>query len=195
MKKDFNNQIYLYEIESKNLFYSLIHNENYDSIHCLMKNENKINLIKNSFNIAYRETYGSDQNFVVNVNFVKNGIIIEFYEKKQIVKDVYVDRSEIDYKEAKKIYNNCSIGDKIDVPFNKDLFSEKGILLASINIYEHIEIPNKNIVINSLRDKLSSLDNITEDSELWEHGASCYGNPSSILGCCEEDDYGDESWA
>lgn len=54
---------------------------------------------------------------------------------------------------------------------------------------------NKNIVINRLKDKLSSLDNITEDSELWEYGASCYGNPSSILGCCEEDDYGDESWA
>lgn len=203
-ERKYNNIIRLSEFSDFQLTNALNNSKNPEKILC------------NAFMVAYKTEYASNNNFIVSVAYEKetNDFIISFYENKEVVEDVYSEKSEIELLDAKKIKYSAMIGDKIAVPFDKTLFSKASIHIALQSIFKSLNInidesePN-NLPIYTKNDWHSYYEEYkpyhhqlpktkTEEELDKEYGSGYYDNgpnPFPFNSGNPEDDYGDNSWA
>ena len=98
--------------------------------------------LQNAFKEAYKTTFGDSDNFIVNIEYSEDedDILIRFFEEKEVVEDVYSEKSEIELEEAKIIRISSKIGDRLVIPFDKSLLTKESVIIALQNIFEDIHM-------------------------------------------------------
>ena len=181
-------------------------------------------ILQNAFKEAYKSTFGDSDNFIVDIHYSEeeNDILIRFYEEKEVVEDVYSEKSEIELEEAKTIRIASKIGDRLEIPFDKSLFTKESVIIALQNIFEDIHmqyektkpsvsVPSSGIIssfasggrFRSYYEEYkpyhrSGVKTKTEEEVDREYGSGYYDagpNPFPFNNSESEDDYGDDSWA
>ena len=181
-------------------------------------------ILQNAFKEAYKSTFGDSDNFIVDIHYSEeeNDILIRFYEEKEVVKDVYSEKSEIELEEAKTIRIASKIGDRLVIPFDKSLLTKESVIIALQNIFEDIQMqyektkpsvsaPSSGIISSSASGgrfrsyyeeykpyHRSGVKTKTEEEVDREYGSGYYDagpNPFPFNDSASEDDYGDDSWA
>ena len=182
-------------------------------------------ILQNAFKEAYKSTFGDSDNFIVNIHYSEeeNDILIRFYEEKEVVEDVYSEKSEIELEEAKTIRIASKIGDRLVIPFDKSLLTTKeSVIIALQNIFQDIHMqyektkpsvsaPSSSIIPSSASGgrfrsyyeeykpyHRSGVKTKTEEEVDREYGSGYYDagpNPFPFNNSESEDDYGDDSWA
>ena len=181
-------------------------------------------ILQNAFKEAYKSTFGDSDNFIVDIHYSEeeNDILIRFYEEKEVVEDVYSEKSEIELEEAKTIRIASKIGDRLVIPFDKSLLTKESVIIALQNIFEDIHmqyektkpsvsVPSSGIIssfasggrFRSYYEEYkpyhrSGVKTKTEEEVDREYGSGYYDagpNPFPFNDSASEDDYGDDSWA
>nr|WP_318741767.1 NusA N-terminal domain-containing protein [uncultured Treponema sp.] len=181
-------------------------------------------ILQNAFKEAYKSTFGDSDNFIVDIHYSEeeNDILIRFYEEKEVVEDVYSEKSEIELEEAKIIRISSKIGDRLVIPFDKSLLTKESVIIALQNIFEDIHMqyektkpsvsdPSSGIILSSASGGIfrsyyeeykpyhrSGVKTKTEEEVDREYGSGYYDagpNPFPFNDSASEDDYGDDSWA
>lgn len=181
-------------------------------------------ILQNAFKEAYKSTFGDSNNFIVDIHYSEeeNDILIRFYEEKEVVEDVYSEKSEIELEEAKIIRISSKIGDRLVIPFDKSLLTKESVIIALQNIFEDIHMqyektkpsvsdPSSGIILSSASGGIfrsyyeeykpyhrSGVKTKTEEEVDREYGSGYYDagpNPFPFNDSASEDDYGDDSWA
>ena len=181
-------------------------------------------ILQNAFKEAYKSTFGDSDNFIVDIHYSEeeNDILIRFYEEKEVVEDVYSEKSEIELEEAKTIRIASKIGDRLVIPFDKSLLTKESVIIALQNIFEDIHMqyektkpsvsdPSSGIILSSASGGIfrsyyeeykpyhrSGVKTKTEEEVDREYGSGYYDagpNPFPFNDSASEDDYGDDSWA
>ncbi len=147
-KENFNNTIELSEIADERLLYNLVNNPSF------------LQVLVNGFQIAYKKTFGSNENFTIEITTQENNYYLTFYEKKRIVDDVYSEKEEIELKDAKSLNLNYKIGDLVKVPFDKTLFSKEGIIDCLIYFYQNSTLVEKDRLIVNLENMKRNLNSV-----------------------------------
>ena len=147
-KENFNNTIELSEIADERLLYNLVNNPSF------------LQVLVNGFQIAYKKTFGSNENFTIEITTQENNYYLTFYEKKRIVDDVYSEKEEIELKDAKSLNLNYKIGDLVKVPFDKTLFSKEGIIDCLIYYYQNSTLVEKDRLIVNLENMKRNLNSV-----------------------------------
>ena len=181
-------------------------------------------ILQNAFKEAYKSTFGDSDNFIVDIHYSEeeNDILIRFYEEKEVVEDVYSEKSEIELEEAKIIRISSKIGDRLVIPFDKSLLTKESVIIALQNIFQDIHMqyektkpsvsdPSSGIILSSASGGIfrsyyeeykpyhrSGVKTKTEEEVDREYGSGYYDagpNPFPFNDSASEDDYGDDSWA
>ena len=181
-------------------------------------------ILQNAFKEAYKSTFGDSDNFIVDIHYSEeeNDILIRFYEEKEVVEDVYSEKSEIELEEAKTIRIASKIGDRLVIPFDKSLLTKESVIIALQNIFQDIHMqyektkpsvsdPSSGIILSSASGGIfrsyyeeykpyhrSGVKTKTEEEVDREYGSGYYDagpNPFPFNDSASEDDYGDDSWA
>ena len=210
-KKEYNNEIRLSQFADEKITFEL-------------RNRNCVEILVRSFKKAYEIIYGDAENFIVNIEYLKNenDISIHFFENKKIVEDVYVEKSEIELTEAKKIHISAKIGEHILIPFDKTLFTKEAVLEALKELYKNINTryeptrvfeSHPNSCVTSTGESFSGWKPYYEEYKPFHHsqpktkteeevdreyGAGYFDNgpnPFPFDNSDSEDDYGADSWA
>lgn len=185
------------------------------------KTNNVQEILEKAFKGAYRKAFGEDENFLVDLEYLKEDrdIAIRFYEYKEIVEDVYSEKAEIELAEARKISIVAELGDKMLVPFDKTLFSKESLLYALKIIYRELNISydestsGKSFPSYTGTARPSRWHSYYEEYKPYhrrtpitkaeeevdeEYGDGYFDNgpdPFPFDGSDTEDDYSDDSWA
>ncbi|MCQ2588485.1 MAG: hypothetical protein MJ174_10245 [Treponema sp.] len=210
-RKKYNNEIRLSDFADDKMVEALFNNNIED-------------VLQNAFKEAYKSTFGDSDNFIVDVDYSEeeNDIFIRFYEEKEVVEDVYSEKSEIELEEAKAIRIASEIGDKLVIPFDKSLLTKESVIIALQNIFQNIHMqyektkpsvsmPSSGIISASSSGGTfrsyyeeykpyhrSSAKTKTEEEVDREYGSGYFDpgpNPFPFNNSESEDDYGDDSWA
>ncbi len=193
----------------------------YRLVEAFNKSNNVHEILEMAFKGAYRQVFGENENFYVDLEYIEEDqdIVIRFYEYKEVVEDVYSEKSEIELAEAKKFIIAVELGDKMPVPFDKTLFSKESLLFALKIIYRELNIPfdepapgnsspsytgkTRSSGWHSYYDEYKPYHRHTPITKAEEEVDEKYGDgyfdngpdPFPFDGSDTEDDYGDDSWA
>ena len=210
-RKKYNNEIKLSDFADDKMIEALFNNNIED-------------VLENAFKEAYKSTFGDSDNFIVNIEYSEDedDILIRFFEEKEVVEDVYSEKSEIELEEAKIIRISSKIGDRLVIPFDKSLLTKESVIIALQNIFEDIHMqyektkpsvsdPSSGIILSSASGGIfrsyyeeykpyhrSGVKTKTEEEVDREYGSGYYDagpNPFPFNDSASEDDYGDDSWA
>ncbi|MDD7609431.1 MAG: NusA N-terminal domain-containing protein [Spirochaetales bacterium] len=211
-RKKYNNEIKLSDFADDKMIEALFNNNIED-------------VLENAFKEAYKSTFGDSDNFIVNIEYSEDedDILIRFFEEKEVVEDVYSEKSEIELEEAKIIRISSKIGDRLVIPFDKALLTKESVIIALKNIFQDINMlyentkPSVSSPSSSIIPASSSsgsgfrpyyeeykpyhhpgIKTKTEEEVDREYGAGYYDagpNPFPFDSFSDEDDYGDDSWA
>lgn len=131
-KTEYNNEILLSDFADETL------------MNRICSNDESLDIVELGFKKAYECVYGSSENFSVYFDFLEDdGISLGFFEEKTVVEDVYVEREEIELSEAQEIKLSAKLGEKLLIPFNKELFTKESVLIALDCIYKKLNIQHK----------------------------------------------------
>lgn len=210
-QKKYNNEIKLSDFADDKMIEALFNNNIED-------------VLENAFKEAYKSTFGDSDNFIVNIEYSEDedDILIRFFEEKEVVEDVYSEKSEIELEEAKTIRIASKIGDRLVIPFDKSLLTKESVIIALQNIFQDIHMqyektkpsvsdPSSGIILSSVSGGIfrsyyeeykpyhrSGVKTKTEEEVDREYGEGYYDagpNPFPFNNSASEDDYGDDSWA
>lgn len=185
----------------------------------LMNSNNIVEILTYAFRKAYVKSFGNANNFKIVIKRIKDksDYILKFYEIKEVVTDVYVEKSEIELNDAKKINIFAKLGDLIYVPFDKSLFTKDAIKQIQNTIEECLKLQAESDLNesmfeeNSKREIYSNPGTFTDVLEPYNFDrpktpteeevdrqisglSDSYLDPFPFRGG-SEDDYGDDSWA
>lgn len=84
----------------------------------------------NAFRKIYEEKFGLSRNFIIYIfyNDDENDCIIQFYEEKIVVENVYSEKEEIKLEDARRFKYYVNIGDRILIPFDISIFTKEFII-------------------------------------------------------------------
>lgn len=202
-RKKYNNEIKLSDFADDKMVEALFNNNIED-------------VLQNAFKEAYKSTFGDSDNFIVDVDYSEDedDILIRFFEEKEVVEDVYSEKSEIELEEAKTIRISSKIGDRLVIPFDKSLLTKESVIIALQNIFEDIHMqyektkpsvlsPSSAIFPVSYSEEYKPyhhprIKTKTEeeiDREYEDNNYDAGPNPFPFDSFSDEDDYGDDSWA
>lgn len=137
-KTEYNNKILLSDFADETL------------INRICSNDESLDIVELGFKKAYECVYGSSENFSVYFDFLEDdGISLSFFEEKTVVEDVYVEREEIELSEAQEIKLFAKPGEKLLIPFNKELFTKESVLIALDYIYKKLNVQHERQIIKS----------------------------------------------
>lgn len=202
-RKKYNNEIRLSDFADDKMVEALFNNNIED-------------VLQNAFKEAYKSTFGDSDNFIVDIEYSEDedDILIRFFEEKEVVEDVYSEKSEIELEEAKTIRISSKIGDRLVIPFDKSLLTKESVIIALQNIFEDIHMqyektkpsvlsPSSAIFPVSYSEEYKPyhhprIKTKTEeeiDREYEDNNYDAGPNPFPFNDSEDEDDYGDDSWA
>lgn len=211
-RKKYNNEIKLSDFADDKMIEALFNNNIED-------------VLENAFKEAYKSTFGDSDNFIVDIEYSEDDddILIRFFEEKEVVEDVYSEKSEIELEEAKTIRIASKIGDRLVIPFDKALLTRESVIIALKNIFQDINMLYENTKPSVSSPSSSIIPASSSSSRCFrpyyeeykpyhhpgiktkieeevdrEYGAGYYDvgpNPFPFDSFSDEDDYGDDSWA
>lgn len=81
--------------------------------------------IEDMIKAAYKRTFGQSDNCIVDVKSDMSGV--DVYSRKVIVEGVYDPSMEIELEDAKKLSDDCEVGDELDIQLDPHDFARSAV--------------------------------------------------------------------
>ncbi len=113
--------------------------------------------IRESLLAAYKKTYGTADNAVVE--FSETGDDVTIYAKKTIVEDddLYAPVSEIELSEALELNEDCEVGDELLIEINPKQFDRSAIQSAKQKTRQDLREIQKDTLYSEFKDKVGEM--------------------------------------
>ncbi|MGP1458753.1 MAG: transcription termination factor NusA [Treponema sp.] len=113
--------------------------------------------IENALKAAYKRTYGTAENAVVR--FADDMSDVSIYSRKTVVDGVYDPVTEIELEDAKKLSEDCEIGDEIDILEDPKSFDRSAVTTGKQTAHQGLNESIKDSLYNQYKDKIGEMIN------------------------------------
>ena len=114
-----------------------------------------LNTIENMLKAAYKRTFGTNVNAVVQFNEDETDVAI--YSRKVIVDGVYDPVTEIELEDAKKLSEECEIGDEIDILVDPKEFDRSAVQTGKQSAHQSLSEIQKDSLYSEFKDKVGEI--------------------------------------
>ena len=114
-----------------------------------------LNTIENMLKAAYKRTFGTNVNAVVQFNEDETDVAI--YSRKVIVDGVYDPVTEIELEDAKKLSEECEIGDEIDILVDPKEFDRSAVQTGKQSAHQSLSEIQKDRLYSEFKDKVGEI--------------------------------------
>lgn len=111
--------------------------------------------IENMLKAAYKRTFGTNVNAVVQFNEDETDVAI--YSRKVIVDGVYDPVTEIELEEAKKLSEECELGDEIDILVDPKEFDRSAVQTGKQTAHQSLSEIQKDSLYAEYKDKVGEI--------------------------------------
>ena len=113
--------------------------------------------IESALKAAYKRTYGTAENAVVRFADDMSDVLI--YSRKTVVDGVYDPVTEIELEDAKKLSEDCEIGDEIDILEDPKSFDRSAVTTGKQTAHQGLNESIKDSLYNQYKDKIGEMIN------------------------------------
>ncbi|MDE5898323.1 MAG: transcription termination factor NusA [Treponemataceae bacterium] len=113
--------------------------------------------IENALKAAYKRTYGTADNAIVK--FADDMSDVSIYSRKTVVDGVYDPVSEIELEDAKKLSEDCELGDEIDILEDPKAFDRSAVATGKQTAHQGLNETIKDSLYNQYKDKVGEMIN------------------------------------
>ena len=114
-----------------------------------------LNTIESMLKAAYKRTFGTNVNAVVQFNEDETDVAI--YSRKVIVDGVYDPVTEIELEDAKKLSEECEIGDEIDILVDPKEFDRSAVQTGKQSAHQSLSEIQKDSLYSEFKDKVGEI--------------------------------------
>ncbi len=114
-----------------------------------------LNTIENMLKAAYKRTFGTNVNAVVQFNEDETDVAI--YSRKVIVDGVYDPVTEIELEDAKKLSEECELGDEIDILVDPKEFDRSAVQTGKQTAHQSLSEIQKDSLYAEYKDKVGEI--------------------------------------
>ena len=114
-----------------------------------------LSTIENMLKAAYKRTFGTNVNAVVQFNEDETDVAI--YSRKVIVDGVYDPVTEIELEDAKKLSEECEIGDEIDILVDPKEFDRSAVQTGKQSAHQSLSEIQKDSLYSEFKDKVGEI--------------------------------------
>ncbi len=114
-----------------------------------------LNTIENMLKAAYKRTFGTNVNAVVQFNEDETDVAI--YSRKVIVDGVYDPVTEIELEEAKQLSEECELGDEIDILVDPKEFDRSAVQTGKQSAHQSLSEIHKDSLYAEFKDKVGEI--------------------------------------
>ncbi len=113
--------------------------------------------IESALKAAYKRTYGTADNAVVR--FADDMSDVSIYSRKTVVDGVYDPVTEIELEDAKKLSEDCELGDEIDILEDPKSFDRSAVATGKQTAHQGLNETIKDSLYNQYKDKIGEMIN------------------------------------
>ena len=113
--------------------------------------------IESALKAAYKRTYGTAENAIVR--FEDDMSDVSIYSRKTVVDGVYDPVVEIELEDAKKLSEDCEIGDEIDILEDPKSFDRSAVTTGKQTAHQGLNETIKDSLYNQYKDKIGEMIN------------------------------------
>ena len=117
--------------------------------------EQILSTIENMLKAAYKRTFGTNVNAVVQFNEDETDVAI--YSRKVIVDGVYDPVTEIELEDAKKLSEECELGDEIDILVDPKDFDRSAVQTGKQSAHQSLSEIQKDSLYSEFKDKVGEI--------------------------------------
>ena len=117
--------------------------------------EQILSTIENMLKAAYKRTFGTNVNAVVQFNEDETDVAI--YSRKVIVDGVYDPVTEIELEDAKKLSEECELGDEIDILVDPKDFDRSAVQTGKQTAHQSLTEIQKDSLYSEFKDKVGEI--------------------------------------
>ncbi len=133
-----------------------------EAIHALIEEkgyseESVKQTIESALKAAYKRTYGTADNAVVR--FADDMSDVSIYSRKTVVDGVYDPVTEIELEDAKRLSEDCELGDEIDILEDPKSFDRSAVATGKQTAHQGLNETIKDSLYNQYKDKVGEMIN------------------------------------
>lgn len=114
-----------------------------------------LSIIENMLKAAYKRTFGTNVNAVVQFNEDETDVAI--YSRKVIVDGVYDPVTEIELEDAKKLSDECELGDEIDILVDPKEFDRSAVQTGKQMAHQSLSEIQKDTLYAEYKDQVGEI--------------------------------------
>lgn len=114
-----------------------------------------LSTIENMLKAAYKRTFGTNANAIVQFN--EDETDVEIYSRKRIVDGVYDPVTEIELEEAQQLVESCELGDEIDILVDPRDFARSAVQIGKQTAHKSLFEIQKDSLYAEYKDKVGEI--------------------------------------
>ncbi|MBQ9494199.1 MAG: transcription termination/antitermination protein NusA [Treponema sp.] len=112
-------------------------------------------IIENALKAAYKRTYGTAENAIVK--FTDDMSDVAIYSRKTVVDGVYDPVTEIELDDAKKLSDECEVGDEIDILEDPKQFDRSAVTTGKQTAHQELNESYRDALYNEYKNKVGEI--------------------------------------